>query len=245
MKEGDRVKLGSKELHYIRTVLRLKKGDRLILFGGAGFEYEAVLREFTTQNVTLEIIRKKKSKADALIRVTLAQALPKGNKMDFIIRKATELGVNRIIPFKAPRSVPRPSEERIPLRLSRWQRIAIDASRKCGRGDVPEITDVVTFNEVLQWPGDEFLKMVLWEEESTTGIKEVLRDEKHRRRVDFLIVVGPEGGFSKGEIETALRAGFLSVSLGGLVFPVETAVLAILFILQYEKGAFDVAAKKD
>ena len=246
MQEGDRVKLGSEDLHYIKTVLRLKRGDILILFDGMCSEYDAVIRDFTTQDIILEITKKKETQVDHSIRITLAQALPKGTKMDFIIRKASELGVGRIIPFISSRSIPRPSVDRIRLnKTSRWKKIAIEASRKCGRGNILEITDIVTCNEVLQFPEDKFLKIIFWEEESNTGIKEILRDKKYERTTDFFIIVGPEGGFSREEIEMASRAGFLSASLGGLVLMVETAVLVILSILQYEKGNFGVTAKKE
>lgn len=245
MQEGDRVKLGSEDLHYIKTVLRLKREDTLILFSGMGLEYEAVVRDFTTQDLILEITKEKKTKIDDSIRITLAQALPKGNKMDFIIRKASELGVSRIIPFISSRSIPRPSGDRVPLKISRWQKIAVEASRKCGRGNILEITDIVTCNGVLQRPEDKFLKIIFWEEESSAGIKEILRDKKYEGTTDFFIIVGPEGGFSRKEVEMACRAGFLSASLGGLVLVVETAVLVILSILQYEKGNFDVTAKKE
>ena len=245
MQDGDRVKSGSENLRYIKTVLRLKRGDTLILFDGMGSEYEAIVRDFTTQDIILEITKKKETQVDHSIRITLAQALPKGNKMDFIIRKASELGVSRIIPFISSRSIPRPSGDRIRLKTSRWKKIAIEASRKCGRGNIPEITDIVTCNEVLQWPEDKFLKIIFWEEESNTGIKEILRDKKYEGTTDFFIIVGPEGGFSREEVEMASRAGFLSASLGGLVLMVETAVLVILSILQYEKGNFGVTAKKE
>lgn len=245
MQEGDRVKSGSENLHYIKTVLRLKRGNTLMLFDGMGSEYEAVVRDFTTQDIILEITKKKETQVDHPIRITLAQALPKGTKMDFIIRKASELGVGRIIPFISSRSIPRPSGDRIRLKTSRWKKIAIEASGKCGRGNILEITDIVTCNEVLQLPEDKFMKIIFWEEESNTGIKEILRDKKYERTTDFFIIVGPEGGFSREEVEMASRAGFLSASLGGLVLMVETAVLVILSILQYEKGNFGVTAKKE
>ncbi len=138
MEEGSTVKLGRESLHYIKTVLRLKRGDTLILFGGMGFEYEAIIKDIAARNITTEITKKKRIKVDDPIKITLAQALPKGNKMDFIIQKASELGVDRIIPFKSSRSIPKLTGNKIPLKISRWQKIAIEASRKCGRENVPE-----------------------------------------------------------------------------------------------------------
>lgn len=210
----------------------------MILFGGTGFEYEAVIQDITTESATIEITKKKKIQIYNPIKITLAQALPKGNKMDFIIQKASELGIDRIIPFKSPRSIPKLSGNKIPLKISRWQRIAIEASRKCGRENIPEITDIITYDKVLQYPKEGILKIILWEDESNRGIKEILRNKKYEGMTDFFIIVGPEGGFSKEEVEAASRFGFLSVSLGRLVLKVETVALVILSILQYEKGAF-------
>ena len=238
MEEGSTVELGGENLHYLKTVLRLKRGDPLILFGGTGFECEATIRNITAQSVTIEIIRKKKVQVDSPIKITLAQALPKGNKMDFIIQKASELGANRIIPFKSSRSIPKLSGNRSSLRLPRWQRIAVEASRKCGRENIPEITDIITYDEVLKYPEDGILKIIFWEGETDTGIKEILHSKKYEGVTSFFIVIGPEGGFSNEEIEMASRVGFLSVSLGRLVLKVETAALVILSIIQYEKGAF-------
>lgn len=238
MEEGSTIEFGGENLHYIKTVLRLKRGDSLILFEGLGFEYEATIRDFTAQSIIIEITKKKRIQVGDSIKITLAQALTKGNKMDFIIQKASELGVKRIIPFKSSRSIPKLSENKIPLKISRWHRIAIEASRQCGREDVPEITDIITYDKVLKYPGKGAFKIIFWEKESKIGIKEILRDKKYDGITDFFIIVGPEGGFSKEEIEMASSVGFLSVSLGRLVLRVETAALAILSILQYEKGAF-------
>jgi len=245
MDEGSTVELGEENLHYIKNVLRRKSGDHLILFGGMGFECEAVIRDFTAQNVTIEITKKKKIKVDSSIKITLAQSLPKGNKMDFIIQKASELGVDRIIPFKSSRSIPKLAKNRIRLRLPRWQKIAIEASRKCGRENIPKITDIITYDEVLQCPEDSILKIIFWEGETNTGIKEILHSKKYEGVTDFFVVVGPEGGFSNEEIEMASRVGFLPASLGKLVLKVETAALVILSIIQYEKGAFSIMGERE
>jgi 16S rRNA (uracil1498-N3)-methyltransferase len=238
MEGGATVELRRENLHYIKNVLRLKRGDPLILFEGMGFEYESTIRNITAQSVTVEIIRGKKLSIDGSTKITLAQALPKGNKMDVIIQKASELGVTRIIPFKSSRSIPKISENRMRLKIPRWQKIAIEASRKCGRENIPEITNIIDYDGALQWPKEGILKIIFWEGETNTGIKEILHSKKYEGVTEFFIVVGPEGGFSNEEIEMASRAGFLSVSLGRLVLKVETAALVILSILQYEKGVF-------
>lgn len=224
-------------MHYVKSVLRMRKGDRLFLFDGQGFECEALIRDFTVRNVTIEIIKKERV-ADKAICITLSQGLPKANKMDFIIRKAAELGVDTIIPFRSARTIPRILPEMTILKASRWQRIAHEAARQCGSSSIPEIREILSFAEVLKYPKGEALKIILWEEESETGLKQVLQDKGHEGIKDFFIIVGPEGGFLKEEITKAMSYGFIPVSLGRQILKVETAALAVLSIIQYEKGIF-------
>ncbi len=232
---GARLELEKEHLRYIKNVLRLKKGDPLILFSGKGVEYGAVIHEVLADAVAVDIVDRRDVR-DAGIKITLAQALPKGPKMDFIVQKATELGAERIIPFHSVRSIPKLAEDKARHKTDRWQKIAIEASRQCGRADIPEVAEIHTFRGMLEGPAEDALKLILWEEESRRQIKDVLQREDTQGVRDFFALVGPEGGFSKEEVETALAAGCLPVSLGPRVLKVETAALAILAILQYERG---------
>jgi 16S rRNA (uracil1498-N3)-methyltransferase len=241
---GRPVELGENHLRYIRNVLRLRKGDPLILFSGKGVEYGAVVRDVTRDAVTVDIMDRKDTR-DNGIRITLAQALPKGPKMDFIVQKAAELGVSRVIPFDSSRSIPKLTADKARSRTARWQKIALEACRQCGRGDIPEVTEVHAFHEVLEMPGKDDLKLIFWEEESGLGIKNVLRNKAAQSAGDFFVIVGPEGGFSKDEVGTALQKDCLSVSLGRRVLKVETASIAILAILQYERGSLAGTAESE
>ena len=223
------------QARYLKTVLRMKEGDLLLIFNGTGWEYEAVIRRRTAEGMELEITGRHRLPA-AEIHVTLCQAVPKAEKMDGIIRHATELGTERIVPFLAERSVPRWRPEQLPRKRERWQKIAVEASRQCGRSDIPEVGEIVTFEQMLRNVPENGLRLIPWEEETTTGIREVLRDPARSGTTEFVLVIGPEGGFSAGEIDQARRAGFLSVSLGKRVLRVETASLAVIAVLQYEKG---------
>ena len=223
------------QARYLKTVLRMREGDPLLIFNGTGWEYKAVIRRRTVEGMELEITGRRALPA-AEIHVTLCQAVPKVEKMDGIIRHATELGAERIVPFLAERSVPRWRPEQFPRKRERWQKIAVEASRQCGRPDIPEIGEIVTFERMLRDVPESGLLLIPWEEETKTGIREILRDPARSGIKEFVLVIGPEGGFSAGEIELARQAGFLSVSLGKRVLRVETASLAILAILQYERG---------
>ena len=256
VEKGDRCILGKENLCYVKSVLRMRNGNRLFLFNGTGFECEALIRDFTARGVIVEIVKKERV-ADKAISITLFQALPKANKMDSIIRKAVELGVDTITPFHSARSIPRLSPETAVLKTLRWQKIAAEAARQCGASGVPEIRKILSLAEALSYsqnpPSPPFpkggkggfsqkgaLRIIFWEEESETGLKQVLQDKKHEGIKDFIIVVGPEGGFLREEVGRAVALGFISVSLGRQILKVETAALAILSIIQYEKGIFNI-----
>jgi 16S rRNA (uracil1498-N3)-methyltransferase len=229
--------LEADNLRYMKTVLRLKQGDKIILFDGFGHEFEAVIKNFSTAGVDVTL-GKEIPQADKKIYVTLAQAIPKAAKMDLIVKSATELGVDLIIPFVAKRSVRRISADKASPKVSRWQKIAREASRCSRASRITQVNAIESFASMLEVAGEKSLKMIFWEEEEKKSIKDVLTDKKLDVAKDFFIIVGPEGGFSKDEIIAAEKAGFLSVSLGRQILKVETAAAAIISIIQYEKGIF-------
>jgi 16S rRNA (uracil1498-N3)-methyltransferase len=235
LEKGASYAAAADQARYLKTVLRMKEGDPVLIFNGTGREYEAVIRRQTAEGVELEVTGSRLLPAVG-IHVTLCQAVPKADKMDGIIRHATELGAARIIPFFAERSVPRWQPDQLSRKRERWRKIAVEASRQCGRSDITEIGEIVTFERMLRNVPESGLRLIPWEEETAQGIREVLRDPAWSDIRDFTLAIGPEGGFSVEEIERARRTGFLSVSLGKRVLRVETASLAVLAILQYEKG---------
>ena len=236
---GDRCPATDELARYLKTVLRMKEGEPLLVFNGTEWEYEALVRR-TTEGVALEITERHAAMTD-VIAITLCQAIPKADKLEAIIRHAVELGVGRIIPFFAERSVPHWPEEKSPQKRERWQKIAVEACRQCGRSDVPEVGAVASFAEALSFAPPGGLKLIFWEEESTRGIRETLRDPACEGIKEFMLIIGPEGGFGIDEIEQAKEAGCLSVSLGKRVLRVDTAAVTALAVLQYERGAIGVA----
>ena len=228
--------LPGEDRRYVKSVLRLRKNDHIVLFDGSGFEYQARILEAGGNRLAVEILKKDFIRSETF-RLTLCQALPKSGKMDFIAQKATELGVIRIVPFHSVRSVPRLSADRRAEKVSRWRKIAIEAARQSGRVDVPEIGPCVDFREMLQSAPPGSLKIIFWEEEPRLGIRKALRTDTPDAAENIVVAVGPEGGFSKEEVGLAVEAGFRSVSLGRRILRVETAVVAILSIIQYEMGS--------
>ncbi len=229
--------LGGENLRYVKSVLRMKKGDQLILFDGAGWEYETVIKNFSADGINVEVLGKNRIE-DESPKITVLQALPKANKMDSIVRKATELGARTIIPFRSARSVPQLTADKAHTRVLRWRSIATEAARQCGRADIPEVNDVLSFEEMLASAEGAPLKIIFWEEEVERGIKKLLRNDRYEGAKDVTVMIGPEGGFSREEVESAVRKGFISVSLGRNVLKVETAAVSILSIIQYELGIF-------
>ena len=237
LEDSDHFELGKENLRYVKSVLRMKKGDRLMLFDGSGWECEAVIRQIAADTIVVEVT-KRYSPRDKGIFITLMQSLPKANKMDFIVRKATELGADRIVPFLSSRSIPRLSAEKTSSKITRWRNIALEAARQCGRADIPGIDEILSFEEALLQPEHKILNIIFWEEEAAKGVREVLCDKRYDGVKAISVIVGPEGGFTKEEVTRAGEKGFVSVSLGRQVLKVETAALAILSIIQYEKGMF-------
>jgi 16S rRNA (uracil1498-N3)-methyltransferase len=229
--------LGPDNLKYLKQVMRLKQGDKINVFDGFGHEFEAVIKSFSPRTVLVEL-GDSIPQADKAIRITLAQAIPKAGKMDTIVKSAAELGADVIIPFDAARSVSRIACEKGSLKVARWQKIASEAARCCHSSHIAKVINVSSFADMLASASGEALRLIFWEEESQKTIKDTLTDDAFAATKDFFIVVGPEGGFSKDEVTLAKENGFLSVGLGKQILKVETAAIAIISIIQYEKGIF-------
>ncbi|PKN69145.1 MAG: hypothetical protein CVU54_11585 [Deltaproteobacteria bacterium HGW-Deltaproteobacteria-12] len=237
LEQGKLCELGKDNNKYLNQVLRLEQGARVNVFDGFGHEFEAVIKYFTPNKVVLELGASIEN-LDRKIKITLAQALPKAGKMDLIVRGAAELGADLIIPFAAVRSVSRIAGEKISAKAARWQKIALDAARCSRSSQITEVLPVADWETMLACADKQALKMIFWEEEDQRSIKDILSDQSRAQTKNIFIIVGPEGGLSKDEISQARKVGFTSVSLGKQILKVETAALAIISIIQYEKGIF-------
>jgi 16S rRNA (uracil1498-N3)-methyltransferase len=244
MEVGHPCMLDNDTRRYVRSVLRLAEGGRVLLFNGSGKEGVGVIEHLNEKEGCIKILRTWPVSGDPP-NITLAQSLPKAGKMDLVLQKATELGVCRIIPFVSARSIPRPDAVKAADRQDRWQKIVAEAARQCRRARVPEVGRVVPFAEMTRDAPADALRMILWEEEKTADIKGLLHDEGVEREGAYFIAVGPEGGFTSAEIEAARDHGFLTASLGRNILRTETAALAMITVIQYEKGTFfDLAGGK-
>lgn len=237
MASGQIVSLTGDNIHYAQRVLRMRQGDYLDLIDGLGFQYQAVIRSVGLEGVSVEILQKN-AILDPPLGLTLCQSLLKSDKMDFIIKRSVELGVDTFIPFISSRSVARLSPEAALNKVTRWQKIATESARQCGRSIIPAVKPVLSFDDMLARSDGASVKLIFWETETERTIRQVFRDREGRSDDRYCFIVGPEGGFSGEEVCRAQEKGFLSVSIGKRVLKVETAVLSILAILQYEKGIF-------
>jgi 16S rRNA (uracil1498-N3)-methyltransferase len=205
--------------HYLRTVLRLALGDELVVFDGAGRQARARLAADRLELAgPVEV-------APPPLPVTLVVALLKGEKMDLVVQKATELGATRIVPAASARSVVRLEPAREASRVERWRRIAVEAARQCGRADAPEVTPPAPLDQALA--GSAAAARVLLHERAAAPLRSILP----ARTASVAVAVGPEGGFSPEEVEAAARAGWVIASFGDRVLRAETAAIAALAVV--------------
>jgi len=232
---GSKAVVKGSDAHHIKNVLRLKVGDRIGLFDDTGLNHETRIITLMPKSIEVSVIRSFPSTTESSIQITVAQALLKDRKMDLLIRQLTELGITKWIPFMAKRSVPRPDNRRLVTRTERWQKIAKEAVKQCKRSHPPEISTAVSFEEVLNLGKDSDLKIVFWEEESKPVNQDLLISSVKPAEKIF-ILLGPEGGFTLKEVETARESGFITAALGPRILRSETATAAACTLLQYLFG---------
>jgi 16S rRNA (uracil1498-N3)-methyltransferase len=226
--------IDGQELVHLRKVLRLVPGDRVTIFDDSGWEHEAVIRSLSAEQGRIEIVRSYEAPRESTLQVTLGIALTKGEKMDFIVEKATELGVKIIIPFSSSYSVPQLDENKIMKRTERWQKIALSATKQCGRTRVPEIAPLWEYGKLVHGTSPQTLKLIFWEKEKRQSLYEV-RD-KYGDVNAVLIVVGPEGGFTLEEAQLAQQHGFEAVEMGRRILRADTAAVAAVTLVQFLWG---------
>ena len=208
------------------SVLRVKTGESITVFDGLGYKYDCKILQINKKNFIAEKLSKAPYSAESPLSITLAQGIAKGEKMDFIIQKATELGVSRIIPLITERS-----QVRHTAKIERWRKIALSAAQQSCRGIVPEINEPVSLEVFLEV---RHIGIIFYEDEPGKHLKQTLKEFKNSKEITLLI--GPEGGFSKGEVSAAVEKGFLEASLGPRILRTETAAINAISIIQYELG---------
>jgi 16S rRNA (uracil1498-N3)-methyltransferase len=227
-----RLRLPPGPAHHVGRVLRCAPGDRIELFDGAGRAAAAELEAVTQDEVTARVIEPLSADAAAPAgpRVVLLQALPKGRLMDWIVEKATEIGVDAVIPVLARRSVSRPGEERVGARAERWRRIAEAATRQCGGATVPRIDGPCILGQALDAAGPMDLLLVCCVSPGAESLSHVL-SRRFPAAGAVGLMIGPEGDWAPEEVAEAVARGGVAVSLGRRVLRVETAALYALSVV--------------
>lgn len=215
---------------HIKTVLRQKVGDEILLCDGAGFDYTCIITSLSEKEIQAEIQDKSANYTEPATKITLFQGLPKGDKMELILQKCVELGVTDIFPVACARSVVK-LDKKEEKKIARWQKIAESAAKQSGRGIVPKVCHILPFREAVVAAKALDALVIPYENEKERRIRSFAQNFSGKT---IGIFIGPEGGFTPEEIQLAQCAGAVPVTLGSRILRTETAGMVTLAILLYE-----------
>lgn len=221
------------DYHHIRDVLRLTTGDQITVCDGARNDLICRIERFDADSIKLSIQSRQENQSEPPYQVTLYQGLAKGDKMDIIIQKAVELGVSRLVPVSCRRSVVRLDDRDADRKQQRWQRIAVEAAKQCGRGQIPEIGKPLPFLAAAAAASEADIRLIPWEGERDRDLRTELEMRSEIVDPQISILIGPEGGFDADEVDAALKLGIRPVTLGRRILRTETAGTAVLAMLIY------------
>ena len=216
-------------------VLRLKNGERILLCDGEGTECVCTISDVSPGRISVVVNNRQNSLSEAKIRASVYMAFPKADKLEHVIQKATELGAFEIVAFPSARCVSRPDEKSLKKKQERWQKIAASAAEQSGRGVVPQVIVLDSYQQALKRAGDSELCILFYENERATTLRMAL-DEAPFSSVSLL--TGPEGGLEEREVELARQSGFRICTLGRRILRCETAPLCALSAVMYASGEF-------
>ena len=229
--DGEITVSGDDARHIARS-LRMAVGDEVTVCDGGGTEYLCRLSKIRDEECTADIISSEKSRAEAAHRITLYMAYPKGDKLETVVQKSVELGAHRIVPFESERCIKRPTPEKAEKQTARLQRIADEAAKQCGRAILPEVSNPLSYSEMIKHAAESELAIFCYEGEGALSLKKIL--EGHASAPSSIsVVVGSEGGFSEAEAAEAERAGMIIANLGPRILRCETAPSYCLSAISY------------
>jgi len=230
LQAGGQVRVEGSAGNHIARVLRLRAGDALTLFNGRGGEYGGSVAQIRRDTVLVSVLERREAERESPFQLTLAQGISRGERMDWVVQKATELGVSRVVPLFTERSVVQLDERQASRKLQHWRSIAIAACEQSGRNRLPEISQPVGLYDLLAPP-------------TPGGVALLLSPTASRRMADLstagsgaTVLIGPEGGLAEVEQEAAIKAGYMPVRLGPRVLRTETAAVCALTVLQQRFG---------
>jgi 16S rRNA (uracil1498-N3)-methyltransferase len=232
LQAGAEAQLDDNAARHVGRVLRMQPGQALSLFNGDGQDYRALIASAGKKNVTVRVEQPTANSSESALEIVLGQTLSKGDRMDYAVQKATEMGVSRIVPLSTEHCDVRLKSDREDKRLSHWRSVAISAAEQCGRARVPDILPVMNITEWLEYSRRCDLRLVLHHrtEQSLDSLA---------KPNSVALMIGPEGGLSADEIAQAEKSGFLPIALGPRVLRTETAPVAAMALCQWLWGDFN------
>lgn len=229
---GEAIQLTGENARHAK-VLRLKQGEDVLLCDGIG--EECLCKVENPEDLTLRLVERRPSSSEAAVRVSVYMAFPKADKLEHVIQKATELGAAEIVAFPAERCVSRPDEKSLKKKLERWQKIAASAAEQSGRGVIPQVLVLDSYQSALQRAALADKALLFYEHEDTVTLHNAL-DSGAWKTVSLL--TGPEGGLEEREVQKALDAGLTVCTLGKRILRCETAPLCALSAVMYAAGEY-------
>ena len=220
------------DVNHIKNVFRFKEGDKLLISSGDNVDYECSIASMSDEYIRADILSKDEQGKELPSRIILFQGLPKADKMEFIIQKAVELGAYSVVPVAMKRSVVKLDAKKAKAKVERWNGIALSAAKQSKRSIQPEVTEVMTFKQALEYAGK--LDKLLLPYECAEGMektRKVIEEIGHGESVG--IFIGPEGGFDRSELDEAVNAGCEIITLGKRILRTETAGMMLLSVLMY------------
>jgi 16S rRNA (uracil1498-N3)-methyltransferase len=231
---GPELRLRQDETVHLARALRLGPGTCIVAFDGLGHEYEATVERLGDAEVLCRIVRQREARAAHTLSIALGQGLPKADTFEWIIQKTTELGVAEIVPLLTDRVVPHMAARRIDAKVTRWQKLAREACKQCGRSAVPRLSPPTALETFCLTFSQVDLKLLLWERAGTRPLRPIL--EACGPIASAALIIGPEGGLTRAEVDRGESYGFCVVSLGERIMRTETASMAMVALLQYLFG---------
>lgn len=229
------LKIYNDQMHHMRDVLRIKPGEPIDISDGFGTELICEVEFYDKEFAVLKVINKKESNNEPPYRAVLYQGLVKSDKIELVIQKGVELGVSKIVPVICNRCVTKFKDENdIAKKVSRWNKIAMEAAKQSGRGIIPEVKSPLKFEDALEQIKNSEFAFIPWESEDGNTIKEILSKAQSVENPEISFIIGPEGGFSMKEIKQAKEHGIPTVTLGKRILRTETAGLSVLSMILYE-----------
>lgn len=228
----DALVLREGEAHHARDVLRLKNGDRLVVFNGQGREITAEVVDLSRDEIRLRKLHEAQS-PPLKCRLTLGQAIPKGKNMDLIVQKAVEIGASEIAPLISERTIVDLTPNEAEAKRAKWQQVAIEAAKQCGQNWLPRVHPPRKLKDFFVDLPRQDLQLIGSLQSDAKHLKEILREDRQSLS-SVLMMIGPEGDFTPAELALAKSSGCRPISLGPIILRVETAAIYCLSVLSYE-----------